>query len=119
MEGVTANSVAALHETLPQRAPSVVRMWRDREAFRFPQGTGWGSLTWGQAGERVERMAAGLLSLGVRRGDRVGIVSTTRVEWILVDNAIMSAGGVTTTVDPSTPPPEVAFILADAQARVV
>ncbi|MGN6334094.1 MAG: AMP-dependent synthetase/ligase [Motilibacteraceae bacterium] len=126
MDGVTANSVAALHESLPQRAPSVVRMWRDRvaatperEAYRFPQGTGWASLTWGQAGERVERMAAGLLSLGVRRGDRVGIVSTTRVEWILVDTAIMSAGGVTTTVYPSTPAPDVAFILADAQTRVV
>ena len=36
-----------------------------REAFRYPEGDGWKSVSWKQAGEDVSRIAAGLLALGV------------------------------------------------------
>ena len=49
----------------------------------------------------------------------MAIASGTRIEWILADLAIMSAGGATTTVYPSTQHEDVAFILADSQAKVV
>lgn len=39
----------------------------DREAFRFPKGDTWESVTWRQAGDRTRRLAAGLLSLGLER----------------------------------------------------
>ena len=45
----------------------------DREAFRFPRGEAWESVTWKQAGEKVEALAAGLLSLGLEPEQRVGI----------------------------------------------
>ena len=38
----------------------------DHEAYRFPRGETWESVTWRQAGDTVERLAAGLLSLGVQ-----------------------------------------------------
>ena len=59
-------------------------------------------MTWKQAGERVKAIAAGLLSLGLEREERVGILSNTRVEWLLCDLGILSAGGATTTVYPSS-----------------
>ena len=71
-----------------------------REAFRYPVGDAWESVTWKQAGDRVTHLAAGLLSLGIQPEQRVGIASGTRYEWILADLAIMCAGGATTTVYP-------------------
>jgi long-chain acyl-CoA synthetase len=74
----------------------------DNEAFRIPEHGDWTSITWKQTAERVEPLAAGLLSLGIAAEDRVGIASTTRLEWILADLAVLCAGAATTTVYPST-----------------
>jgi long-chain acyl-CoA synthetase len=91
----------------------------DKEAFRYPENGGWTSVTWKQAAERVEALAAGLLALGVSAEDRIGIASTTRLEWILADLATMCAGGATTTVYPSTNAEDTAYILADSESRIV
>jgi long-chain acyl-CoA synthetase len=113
---------------IDQRSPNVATMFLERveksasrEAFRYPVADGqpWASLTWRQAGERVEKLAAGLLALGLQSEQRVGIASGTRVEWILADLAVMCAGGATTTVYPSTMSTDVAYILADSECRVV
>ncbi|QBR94326.1 long-chain fatty acid--CoA ligase [Nocardioides euryhalodurans] len=91
----------------------------DHEAFRYPVGESWESVTWRQAGERVQALAAGLLSLGIQPEQRVGIASGTRYEWILADLAIMCAGGATTTVYPTTNSRDTAYILGDSECRVV
>src|SRR6476469_5042239 len=91
----------------------------DAEAFRFPRGEAWESVTWKQAGDRVEALAAGLVSLGVQPEQRVGIASGTRYEWILADLAIMCASGATTTVYPSTNAEDTVYILGDSESRVV
>ncbi|WP_418058518.1 AMP-dependent synthetase/ligase [Pimelobacter simplex] len=92
----------------------------EREAFRFPRGDdAWESVTWRQAGDRVRRLAAGLLALGLEPEQRVGIASSTRYEWILADLAIMCAGGATTTVYPSTGGEDTAYILGDSESRIV
>jgi long-chain acyl-CoA synthetase len=87
----------------------------DREAFRFPVGEDWRSMTWRQAGERVKAIAAGLLALGLEREARVGLLANTRLEWLLIDLGILSAGGATTTVYPSSTAEECAFILHDSE----
>ena len=79
----------------------------DKEAFRSPDGEGWTSITWQETADRVKNLAAGLLALGITSEQRVAIASSTRVEWILADLAIMCAGGATTTIYPSTTPEDV------------
>ena len=111
---------------IENRAPNVGRQFFDRvqaspnrEAYRFPKGDAWESVTWKETGDEVTRLAAGLVALGLEPEQRVGIASSTRYEWILADLAIMSAGGATTTVYPSTMAEDVAYILADSECRVV
>ena len=106
--------------------PSMAVMFFDRvaknpgnEAFRYPVGESWKSVTWKEAGERVTNLAAGLLSLGIQPEQRVGIASGTRYEWILADLAIMASGGATTTVYPSTNAEDTAYILSDSECQVV
>jgi long-chain acyl-CoA synthetase len=91
----------------------------DREAFRYPVGERWESVTWSEAGTQVGRLAAGLVALGIEPQQRVGIASNTRYEWIAADLAIMCAGAATTTVYPSTMADDVAYILADSECRIV
>ena len=105
--------------TVGEQFRARVRASADREAFRHPVGDHWESLTWAETGERVDRLAAGLIALGVEPEERVGIASGTRLEWILADLAILCAGAATTTVYPSTMADDVAYILADSECRVV
>lgn len=91
----------------------------DREAYRYPVGEDWRSMTWKQAYERVKAIAAGLLSLGLHREERVGLLSNTRVEWLIIDLGILSAGGATTTVYPSSTAEECAYILHDSETKYV
>ena len=106
--------------------PNFAQLFLDRvakssslEAYRFPKGSAWESVTWKQAGDRVSNLAAGLLSLGIQPEQRVGIASSTRYEWILADLAVMCAGGATTTVYPSTNDEDTAYIVGDAECQVV
>jgi long-chain acyl-CoA synthetase len=114
-------------EALPAERPaSVARMFVDRvaakpdaEAFRYPVDHEWKSMTWAEAKARVYAIAAGLLSLGVQPEDRVAIKSSTRIEWVLADTAIMCAGAATTTVYPTSSEEDTAFVLSDSDSRVV
>ncbi|TIC83990.1 AMP-dependent synthetase/ligase [Nocardioides sp. GY 10127] len=91
----------------------------DREAYRFPVGEAWESVTWKQAGDRVGALAAGLMALGVEHEQRVGIACSTRYEWILADLAVMCSAAATTTVYPSTNSEDTAFIVGDSACQVV
>ena len=108
-----------------QRPASMARMvldrvaaTPDREAFRYPVGDRWESIDWRGVGDRVRTIAAGLLALGVRPEERVAIAAGTRLEWVLADFGVLCAGAATTTVYPTTPAADVAFILRDSGSRV-
>jgi long-chain acyl-CoA synthetase len=90
-----------------------------KEAFRYVEGDRWVSLSWSQTKDKVFQLAAGLLALGIQPQDRVAIASSTRMEWVLADLAIMCAAGATTTIYPSTQHDDVGYVLADSQSRVV
>jgi len=114
------------HLLIERRAPSVARMFLDRvhqtpdsEAYRYPVGEDWRSQTWRETGATVNRLAAGLIALGVEPEQRVAIASSTRYEWILADLAVMCAGAATTTVYPSTVAEDAAYILRDSESRVL
>src|SRR3954470_6600466 len=90
-----------------------------REAYRYPKGDGWASLTWDESKDYAFRLAAGLIALGLEPEDRVAIASSTRIEWVLADLAVVCAAGATTTVYPNTQAAEVGLILSDSQSRMV
>jgi long-chain acyl-CoA synthetase len=89
------------------------------EALRKPTDPGWQSYTWAQTGDIVTEWAAGLLSLGVQTEDRVALACSTRVEWVIADLANMCSGAATTTVYPTTPKEDVAFILSDSGTSMI
>lgn len=89
------------------------------EAYRFLVDGTWRSLTWADANERVRAIAAGLRSLGLQAEQRVAVLASTRVEWILADLGVLTAGGATTTVYPSNTADECQYILEDSGSVMI
>src|SRR5438128_208097 len=68
---------------------------------------------------RVRAVALGLSALGIRKGDRVALLSENRPDWSVVDLAILSLGAVNVPIYTTQAPEQVRFILEDSGARVL
>jgi long-chain acyl-CoA synthetase len=90
-----------------------------RAAQQFKEGHAWRTRTWKEVGEIVREVALGLLSLGRRKNDAVGILSASRAEWVQADFAIFSVGCRTIPVYPSYPPDLLQYIVNDAEVRTL
>ncbi|HSI92770.1 MAG TPA: long-chain fatty acid--CoA ligase [Jiangellaceae bacterium] len=78
----------------------------------------WQEFTWSELARQVRSVAAGLVSRGVAPGDRVAIMSPTRMEWTVADLAILSAGAVTVPIYDTSSPDQCRHILQDADAAL-
>jgi long-chain acyl-CoA synthetase len=87
--------------------------------YLVPHEGKWDPMTYRQVGNAVREMANGLMALGLSRGDKVAIISATKVEWCLADIAGILGGFITVPVYPSSLPDQVEYILANSQSRVV
>ena len=76
-------------------------------------------LTWRELDRRVEDFAAGLLASGLRPGDRIGIWSLNRVEWIITQFAAAKAGLILTTINPAYRLDELEYALKKVGCRAL
>jgi fatty-acyl-CoA synthase len=76
-------------------------------------------LTWGEVRTRSRAVAKGLFDLGVRRGDRVGVWLPNCPEWFVMWLANAYIGATTVPVSTRLKAPELAYILGDAQLKVL
>ena len=85
-----------------ERFPNLITMFFTRASERGDApflwrktGGGWVSISWADAARQVASLATALKAIGLKRGDRVMLVSENRPEWCISDLAIMAAGCVT------------------------
>jgi long-chain acyl-CoA synthetase len=102
--------------TTPELWRDAVRDAPDEPAYLEETNDGWRPVSWDEASERVEALAQGLLARGVRHGDRVAVLSRTRLEWILLDWAVMSIGAVVVGLYPTSSAKECEYILGHCEA---
>jgi len=91
---------------------------RRTAALRKKNGA-WTPLTWGELSTQAGEVASGLVALGVLSGDKVSIVSSTRVEWSVADFGIASAGAVSVPIYHSSTADEIRYILENSGAVAV
>jgi long-chain acyl-CoA synthetase len=87
--------------------------------YLVPHEGKWVPMTYREVGSAVREMANGLMALGLSRGDKVAILSATRVEWCLADIAVILGGFVPVPIYPSSLPDQVEYILANSQSLLV
>ena len=76
----------------------------------------WRPLTWGEMRKSALAIAARLMELGVKAGDRVILMSENRIEWLVADIGIQAAAAVTVPVYPSTVAKTAQLIANNSQA---
>jgi fatty-acyl-CoA synthase len=76
-------------------------------------------MTYAQLGEAVDRLARGLMALGLQPGDRLGIWAPNCAEWVLVQYASAKAGVVLVTVNPAYRTAELEYVLNQSGAKVL
>jgi long-chain acyl-CoA synthetase len=112
-----------LHEgepaTLVEMFEHVARVHPRPDTLNYKRGGRWIPITAAEMLKRVRSTAAGLYSLGVRRGDRVAILSESNPEWVLTDAACMFATAIDVPIYPTLTTPQVRYILNDCGARVL
>jgi long-chain acyl-CoA synthetase len=79
----------------------------------------WRGWSWQAVGEVVRELAMGLASQGVRPGDCVSILANTRVEWVWMDLAVLSAGGVSNGIYPTDSASQVHYLCEDSRTTVL
>jgi long-subunit acyl-CoA synthetase (AMP-forming) len=77
------------------------------------------SITYREYAERVRRIAGGLASLRVGRGDTVALMLTNRPEFNLVDTAAIHLGATPFSIYNTSPPEQISYLLGNAGSRVV
>jgi long-chain acyl-CoA synthetase len=104
----------------------------DESADRFPDkaavissvglpegGRAHASLSYGELGALSDRLAAALAALGVRKGDRVGLILPNCAQFVIAFFAALKAGGVVVALNPSFPPARWADQINDSGVEVV
>lgn len=105
------------NDTIGDLLDKAVHTWGNREAFVFLEHkVRW---TWRQFQVEVDRVAAGLLCLGVQPGDRVGIWSPNRPEWVLVQFATARIGAVMVNINPAYQMAELEYALNKVGVKVL
>jgi len=107
-------------DTVPQLFRRLCKRYRGRERTILRhkvRGEGWFDITWEELEDRVQALAGYLHKNGVRKGDRVALLSENRPEWAISDLGTQLIGGANVSIYTSLPPAKVAYILRDAEAK--
>jgi len=102
---------------------TIAALWRNAvaaartaPAYLAETEGGWVEVSWEEAARRVDELANGFLSLGVRKGDAFGILASTRLEWALCDFALALVGAVSAPVYANSSPADCAYVLGHSQS---
>jgi long-chain acyl-CoA synthetase len=105
--------------TLPQMLRERAGASADAIAIRQKDFGIWSPITWRDYFERAAHVGHGLRALGLAEGGHVGVISENRLEWVLAQMGAGLVGGVTVGVYPTSPTPEVSYVLAHADVEIV
>ncbi|MDA3842802.1 MAG: long-chain fatty acid--CoA ligase [Candidatus Kapabacteria bacterium] len=106
--------------TVPEMFIKICDEFADsKTAYRYKVGEEYLDMSYEELRDKVECLAVGLLDLGVRAGDRIGIIAENSLSWILSDFAIISIGAIDVPVFPSLTAKQAEYVFNDCEAAVV
>lgn len=112
-----AHDVPLIGEPIGHYLHQIAAQYADNEALVVHhQNIRW---TYREFNERVTRLAAGLLALGLEPGERIGIWSQNCAEWVLVQFATARAGLIMVNINPAYRRSELEYVLEKVQCRAL
>jgi fatty-acyl-CoA synthase len=110
-------SVPLLDKTIPQQFAETAQKYADRDAAVFLAQDK--RFTWAELAETVDAFAAGLLALGMEKGDRIGIWSPNRWEWVVTQFATARIGLILVNINPAYRLSELEYALNKVGCRAL
>lgn len=107
------------YQSLAEMFLAQAQRYGEQVLYRFARDGRWQSYTWRETLCLVREIGLGLLSLGVKKGDRVAIFSANRVEWSLIDWADICVGALTVPIYSSSTSPQVSRIVEHSGATLL
>jgi long-chain acyl-CoA synthetase len=98
-------------EQVKRQPEKVAQFSKDKQGVYQPT-------TYGELQAAARALAAGLLELGVKRGDRVGLISDNRAEWLVTDLALLGLGAADVPRGCDATEQEVRYILSWSECRL-
>lgn len=117
--GHAANPADVARGTLVELFFDAVERLDRAEAFRHKVDGVWRSVSHRGFLQDVRQLAFALEAVGMRRGDRLALLSETRLAWALADYATLCVGAQDVPVYPNLPPDQIAYIVRDSGARLL
>jgi fatty-acyl-CoA synthase len=112
-----ASDVPLKYETIGRAFDEAVRRFGSRDALIVPhQDVRWSHA---ELHHHVDRLAAGLLALGVNPGDRIGIWAPNCAEWVVAQYACAKAGVILVNINPAYRLSELEFVLHASGCRAL
>ncbi len=106
-------------QTILAHLAATAERWGGEPAFSDRDDDGpWQTITWEQTRQQALEIAAALIALGLRPGERVALMLPNRVEHVLADLGVMHAGGVPVTFYATLAADQVRFVAGDCDARI-
>ena len=119
-ESANANESASgvdINSTIGDMLDRQAERFADRDALvHFETGARY---TYSEFRDEVDRVARGLMALGVQRGHHVGIWSTNYSEWVLTQFATAKIGAVMVNINPAYRTHELAYVLEQSEANAL
>ncbi len=104
-------------QTIGELLDAAVERWPDRLAAVFrEQGV---RRSWRELQLDIDRLAAGFMALGLSKGDRIGIWSPNRYEWLLTQFATARVGLILVNVNPAYRIAELEYALNKVQCKAI
>ena len=79
----------------------------------------WQEQTWEEYGQLVKQIGLGLKSYGINKGDKISILSQTRMEWVACDMGIIAIGGITAPIYHSNTAEQIQYIAEHSEAKLI
>jgi len=105
--------------TIAQAFEHLARKYGSRAFLKDKYEKTWHDHSWSEIADAVGRLRAGLRQLGIKPGDRVGILSDNSPQWVIVDQAVLGLGGVVVPLYTTSGAEETRHVISDSGAKVV
>ena len=112
-------AAAAAGLTFPRRLGELAAAWPTAVALQEKRYGIWHPISWAEYAGHVRDFASGLATLGVRRGEVIGVLGDNRPEWLIAELAAQCLGAAVVGVYPTSVGDEISHILDLAEVRVV
>jgi len=112
-----SSEVPLLGETITERLRKTVELYPNNEALVVPYQNY--RVTYSEFWNQIEEVAKGLLAFGVKKGDRIGIWSPNRYEWVIVQFATARIGAILVNVNPAYKASELKFALRQSEISLL